>query len=498
MIGIVVLWAGLFPVSAGETLFTLQNWSTSAFGAWYIYVTAFYLMTCLMLALSPKTATVRLGKDGEAPEFSRFSWFAMMFSAGIGVGMLTYSTAEPILHFANNPDVIRGLSDAEQANNVRSTFKWAMLHYGLTPWACYATVGLALGYFAYNRDLPLTIRSSLEPLFGQALSGTLGHIVDIVAVLATVLAVSVTIGYGVSQFASGVFNISGTQWLTSTAGKPTLTAQLLALLLIMAISTISAVSGVNKGIKWLSNINMGLSLFLLSFFAAFGALVFAFRAFFFTIWDYFLALPAMSFTVWEDGGLADWQASSTIFYWAWWIAFSPFVGMFLARVSRGRTIREYVLGAIVIPSVMGLTWLALVGGTAIDLELSGLANGAIINADISYQLFQVINLILSPVTAKLISLLVVVLLLTFLVTSADSAILIINTISSAGNSGHEKAIHIVLWGLIVVAVVATLLAAGGLDALRSALILGALPFSLVTALMAISLIKALLLRGREE
>lgn len=492
LIGMVVLWAGLFPVRAGETLLGLQNWSTSVFGGWYIYVTAFYLMTCLGLALWPKTATTKLGKPGEEPEFSRFSWFSMMFGAGIGVGMLTYSTAEPIFHLANNPDVIKGLSDAEHANNVRNAYKWAMLHYGLTPWACYGIVGMALGFFAYSRDLPLTIRSSLKPLFGRLLSGPLGHAVDIAAILATVIGVSVTIGYGVSQFASGVFNISGAQWLTSGAGKPTYVAQLLALLLIMLASTVSAITGVEKGIKWLSNINMGLSFFLLAFFAAFGALIFALQTFFLTIWDYFLALPSMSFTVWGDGLLADWQGAQTIFYWAWWIAFAPFVGMFLARVSRGRTIREYVLGAIFIPSVMGLTWFTLVGGTAVELELSGIAQGAIVNADISAQLFQTINLILDPFSAKLMSFVIVILLLTYLVTSADSAILVINTISSAGNAARKSARHIAIWGFVLAAVIATLLAAGGLDALRSAMIVGALPFSLVAALMAISLIKALL------
>jgi len=196
LVGCLILWAGLLPVKAGEVLLTLQNWSTSAFGAWYVYVTTFYLFTCLFLAVWPKTASVKLGKADEAPEFSRFSWFSMMFSAGIGVGMLTYSTAEPIFHFANNPDVIKGLSSAAAEDNVRNAYKWAMLHYGLTPWACYGIVGMALAYAAFNRNLPLAIRSSLEPLFGRALSGPLGHLVDIAAIVATVIGLGVTIGYG--------------------------------------------------------------------------------------------------------------------------------------------------------------------------------------------------------------------------------------------------------------------------------------------------------------
>jgi len=166
-----------------------------------------------------------LGGPDEKPEFSRFSWFSMMFGAGLGVGMLTYSTAEPIFHFANNPDVIKGLADGQAANNVRYAYKWAFLHYGLTPWACYGIVGMALGYFSYNRGLPLTIRSGLFPLFGKSLSGPIGHIVDIAAILATIIGVGVTIGYGVSQFASGVFNITEWSWIASGDGKPTLVAQ---------------------------------------------------------------------------------------------------------------------------------------------------------------------------------------------------------------------------------------------------------------------------------
>lgn len=493
IVAALVLWAVFFNAQAGAVLLKVQNWSTGWFGGWYIYVTTFFVLVCLGIAIYPKTGKIKLGHEDEKPEFSRFSWFSMMFGAGLGVGMLTYSTAEPIFHFANNPDVIMGNSTALDADNVRNAYKWALLHYGLTPWACYGIVGMALGYFAYNRDLPLTFRSSLRPLFGQRLSGPLGHAIDIVAIIATVIGVSVTIGYGVSQFASGVFNITGFEWIRDASGEPTFLARFLALLIIMAASTLSALSGVNKGIKWLSNINMGLSFFLLAFFGLFGAALFAFKQYFFSLWDYFLAMPMMSTTVWSDGPLADWQGAWTIFYWAWWIAFAPFVGLFLARVSRGRSLREYVLGAMLVPSAMCLLWFVLVGGTAVHLELTGVAQGSIVNADISAQLFETINLMLNSTLAKLMSLVIVILLLTYLVTSADSAILVINTVASGGDESQKHAKHIIIWGSIYVAVVASLLSAGGMDALRSAMIIGALPFSLVMALMGVSLIKALIL-----
>jgi len=498
LIIILIAWVGFSPSSAGQVLLELQNWSTQTFGAWYIYVTAFYTLVCLGLCIWPRTAYVKLGRPDETPEFSTFSWLSMIFGAGIGIGMLTYSTAEPITHFANSPDTIRGLSDGLDINNVRNAYKWAMLHYGLTAWACFGVVGLSLGYLSYNRQLPLTIRSGLEPLFGQTMSGTIGNVVDIVAILATIVGLGVTIGFGVSQFASGLFNITGASWLIDNAGKPTLMAQLFGLTLIVCASCLSALSGLKRGIKWLSNINMSLSIFLIVFFILFGATLFALQTFFFTIWDYLVALPMMSITVWKNSGsetsiaLQDWQGAWTIFYWAWWIAFAPFVGLFFARVSRGRTIREYVLGAMIIPVLICLVWFSFIGATAIDMELSGLAQGAIVNADISAQLFKTINLILTPELAVGLSILIVTLLVTFLVTSADSGILIINTLASGGSQNQKQAKHIIIWGLLFSMLIGVLLTAGGMDALRSVMIIGALPFSVVMALMAISLIKSLI------
>ena len=497
LIGALIVWAALFPERAGEILAGIQHQTTSLFGAWYIYVTAFYLVTCIALAAWPPSARIRLGGPDEKPEFSKFSWFSMMFGAGIGIGMLTYSTAEPIFHFANNPDVIMGKSDSLSENNVHNAYKWALLHYGLTPWGCYGIVGMALAYFSYNRGLPLTIRSALQPLLGRATSGPIGNVVDIVAILATVIGVGVTIGYGVSQFAFGLHQITDAGWIIADDGKPSIASLLLALGIVMFASMISAMSGVGRGIKWLSNINMALSMFLLAFFAIFGATLFAFKEAIIGTFIYLINLPAMSITVWGNVGtdtdlaLAAWQGNWSIFYWAWWIAFAPFVGLFLARVSRGRSIREYVLGAMIVPSLMCFTWFFLVGGTAVNLELIGEAKGAIVNADLSAQLFETINLMLKPDLAIAMSVVIVILLLTYLVTSADSAILIINTIASGGCAAQKEARHIVIWSAILTSVIASLLVAGGMDALRSAMIIGALPFSGVVALMAISLVKAL-------
>jgi choline/glycine/proline betaine transport protein len=424
--------------------------------------------------------------------------------------MLTFATAEPMFHWGSNPDTIRGLTEGSSAENVRSAYVWSFTHWGLAAWASYAVVGLSLAFFAYRRNLPLTIRSALAPIFGERLSGTLGHVIDIVAVVATVLGVAQTLGFGVEQFVAGLSRIGFGDWLytaTADGGQKTSTAAIIfALLIIMGASTLSALSGVGKGIKWLSNINMGLSFFLLLFFLAFGSTFFGLQALVVGIFDYLVSIPQNIFTVWVSDGvdgseaaqLAGWQGGWTIFYWAWWIAFAPFVGVFLARISKGRTIREYVLGALVIPSFMCFVWFAIVGGTAIDLELSGEAAGAISGAASSDQLFATLAVILNENLAWIMSLIVVVLLLTYLVTSADSAVLIINTINAAGDEGPKARPHILFWGAALALVVGALIIAGGLGAIQTAMVIGALPFSAVMVLMGLALIKAIWRDGKRE
>ena len=425
----------------------------------------------------------------------------MMFGAGIGIGMLTFATAEPMYHFASNPSTILGQTEGSTLGNVRDAYVWSFTHWGFAAWGCYAVVGLSLGFYAYRRGLPLTIRSALTPIFGKKLSGPLGHIIDVVAVVATVLGISQTLGFGVEQFISGLSTIGVGDWLYSTdadGNRSSSTAGImLALLIIMGGSTLSALSGVGKGIKWLSNLNMVLSFFILAFFLVFGSTFFGLTNLFVGIWDYVVSVPGNMFTVWTNDGtevgdaLARWQESWTIFYWAWWIAFAPFVGVFLARISKGRTIREYILGAMIIPSVMCFVWFSIVGGTAIDLELSGVAAGAITNAPQADQLFVMLGVILGENLAYLMSLLIVVLLLTYLVTSADSAVLIINTINAAGDEGPKARPHILFWGVALALVVGGLIIAGGLSAIQTAMVIGALPFSLVMVLMCFSLMIAI-------
>jgi choline/carnitine/betaine transport len=501
LVGLLIIWAVAFPDSAAKTLGVLNGFILATFNYWYIYAVAFFLILCLVLAILPSSGRLRLGQDDEKPEFSNFSWFSMMFSAGIGIGMLTFATAEPIYHFQNNPNVIMGEVSAQSVETVRSAYVWSFAHWGLSAWGSYAIAGLAFAYFSYRRNLPLTVRTALIPLFGKSLSGPIGHVIDVVAVVATILGVAQTLGYGVEQFVAGLARIGFGDWLLVAgdggAQKASFAAIVFALLVIMGASTLSALSGVGKGIKWLSNINMGLSFLLLAFFLVFGATLFSLQALFVGIWDYLLALPEISFTVWSDDGteqgaaLAGWQGGWTVFYWAWWIAVTPFVGLFLARVSRGRTVREFVLGAMLVPAIMCFVWFAFVGGTAINLELTGAADGSILGAGISDQLFATLAVILNESLTWVFSVIVVVLLLTYLVTTADSAVLIVNTINAAGDDGPKARPHIYFWGAALALVVGALLIIGGLGAIQTAMVIAALPFSAAMVLMGFSLIKAI-------
>jgi choline/carnitine/betaine transport len=502
IVAILVIWAVVFPDQAGTILNAINSFILAHTAYWYIYIVALFLICCTVLALLPVSGRLKLGVESDKPEFGNFSWFSMMFGAAIGVGMLTWAVAEPVYHFQNNPDVISGLVEGNTAENIRNAYKWSYLHWGFGAWACYGITGMAMAYFSYRRGLPLTVRSSLTPIFGKALSGPLGNMIDIVAVVATILGVAQALGFGVEQFVAGMTRI-GIGGLTSSEGTANTLGVLVAIVIIMTASTASALSGVGKGIKWLSNINMVLSFLLLGFFLIFGSTFFGLNALIFGSLDYLLSLPKMMFEVFRsdgvDGSVASqleaWQGSWSGFYWAWWVAFAPFVGMFLARISRGRTIREFVLGAMVIPSVMCFIWFSFAGGTAIDLSLNGGAGDAIFSVPDGDKIFAMVNYMLGDSLGWMMSVLIVILLLTYLVTTADSAVLIVNTINAAGDEGPKGRPHIYFWGVALGAVVAGLLVAGGpgggLKAIQTAMVIGAFPFSIVMVLQCVALIKGI-------
>ncbi len=497
LVGSLIVWALVLPDQAGSILNAMQSFILNKFAAWYVWLLAAFVIASLFLAIWPTAGKLKLGQPDEQPEFSNFSWYSMMFSAGIGVGMLTWAIAEPVTHFGNSPEVIQGLATAGAEDNLRNAYKWSFLNWGISTWACYVVVGLAMAYFSYRRGLPLTVRSSLTPIFGKHMSGGLGHTVDIVAVVATILGAAQALGYGVEQFVAGMYRIGLGEWLLNEQGQASPSAIVMAISLITGATIASAFSGVGKGIKWLSNANLSLSIFLLSFFLIFGSTWFGLKHLGLGLFDYVIELPTLMFTVWSNDGtelsqkLSNWQSDWTVFYFAWCVAFAPFVGMFLARISKGRTIREFVLGALIVPSLMSFVWFTWAGGTAIDLELSGIAGGVISEANKGDKIFAMVEVLLSPGLALAMSVVIVALLMTYLVTTADSAVLVINTISAGGEEGEKSRSHILVWGLALGGMVAALMLAGGLDAIRTSMVVGALPFSVVMVLMGASVIKAI-------
>ncbi|MGB5838706.1 MAG: BCCT family transporter [Albidovulum sp.] len=564
---LLVIWALMWPANANGVLGSL-NWRLlEDFNAFYIIIVGFFAFFLFVVAALPQTGKRIMGTAGVKPEFSNFSWFSMMFGAGLGVGLMVFATAEPLGLWGSNPLVVTGEVVGNTPEAIKSGYRYTFLHYGFHAWSIYVVTGLSLAYYAYTRDMPLTIRSALTPLFGRHVNGILGDIVDVLGVVATILGVSVTIGFGVSQFIDGLYSITGMDWLmdvTGDAPTPSTVGLIAGLVTIMTMSIISAVSGVGRGVKYLSNLNLVLSLILLLVFVVFGSFLFAMTTYGAALVDYILhftqlsfgahtpldqadfaaALPAAAqplaaelyagatnawgsfdgfqsgltgaaaalpvdvqqaaYAAGTDGRLFGWQAGWTTFYWAWWIAFSPFVGLFLARISRGRTVREFIVGCVFCPALVCFAWMTILGATAIDLELSGAADGAILAASNTAKLFVTLENMISGGFLTTISVMCVVLILTFLVTSADSGILVMNTIMSGGEQDTGIK-HRIVWGIILTLVIGTLLVAGKtnggadpMEALKSAMIIGALPFTMVMGLMCAALIKALYRDGLRE
>lgn len=557
---LLVIWALVFPGNANSVLGSVNGLLLKSFNSFYIIIVGLFAFFLLVLAVLPQTGKRLMGREGENPEFSNFSWFSMMFGAGLGVGLMVFATAEPIGLWGSNPLTVAGAVGPNTPEGLTGAYRYTFLHYGFHAWAIYVVTGLSLAYYAYTRDMPLTIRTALTPLFGKALNGIVGHIVDVLGVVATILGVSVTIGFGVSQFVDGVYAVTGMNWMMDLAGdapKPGTVGLVAGLIMIMGLSIISAVSGVGRGVKYLSNLNLVLSLILLLTFVFFGSFVFAMSTYVSALADYLLnfislsfgaygpqsqaefsaALPAAAqslagdlyggatnawgsldgfqkgltgaaaelpaeaqtaaYAAGEQGRQFGWQAGWTTFYWAWWIAFSPFVGLFLARISRGRTVREFIIGCVFLPALVCFAWMTILGGTAIDLELTGGANGVIVGASNTAKLFVTLSQMISGPFLAAITIMCVILIMTFLVTSADSGILVMNTIMSGGE--QETGVkHRIVWGIILTLVIGTLLVAGKtqggadpMEALKSAMIIGALPFTMVMGLMCVALIKAL-------
>ncbi|MCU5785785.1 choline BCCT transporter BetT [Alloalcanivorax marinus] len=484
IIAALVLFSVILPKTA-ETFFTdIKDWIISEAGWFYILTVAILISLVFFLAIS-RYGDIKLGKDHSEPDYSYTSWFAMLFSAGMGIGLMFFGVAEPVLHFSDPPLADPGtIAAAKEA--MRATF----FHWGLHAWSIYAIVGLILAYFSFRHNLPLTLRSALYPLIGKKIYGPMGHAVDVFAVVGTVFGVATSLGFGVEQVNAGLtylFGIPKNEWVQTGL-----------IIGITGLATISVVTGLDGGIRRLSELNLGLAFLLLLFVLALGPTVFLLKAYVQNLGAYLSELVNMTFNLYTyqpkaENGPQEWMGGWTLFYWGWWISWSPFVGMFIARVSRGRTIREFALGVMLVPAGFTLFWMTVFGDTAIQMILDGTYPelAAQVDNDKAVALFHFLEQFpWSGFISGVATLMVVV----FFVTSSDSGSMVVDMLASGGHDDTPLWQRI-FWASSEGIVAIALMLAGGLGALQAATIASALPFALVLLLACFGLLRSLRIEG---
>ncbi|WP_416680197.1 choline transporter [Acinetobacter sp. 228] len=468
----------LFNEQANQVIINILNWVSRTFSWYYLLAATLYLVFIVFIACS-RYGEIKLGPKHSKPEFSLLSWSAMLFSAGIGIDLMFFSVAEPLSHYMNPP-----VGEGETFEAARQSMVWTLFHYGLTGWSMYALIGVALGYFSYRYNLPLTIRSALYPIFGKRINGPIGHTVDTAAVLGTIFGIATTCGIGVVQLNYGLhvlFGLPENIWIQTA---------LIAVAVIITI--ISVTAGVNKGIRILSEINIYVSIGLLLFILFVGNTEFLLAALIQNFGDYISQFPKLSLTSFPFEQPKEWMNSWTLFFWAWWIAWSPFVGLFLARISRGRTIREFVTGTLVIPLLFTLTWLSIFGNSALysvifdgntQLATTVLENPAHGFYDL---LAQYPGFMFTAGVATITGLL-------FYVTSADSGALVLgNFTTKFTNIEHDSPRWLsVFWAIAIGLLTLAMLMANGVTALQNTTIIMGLPFSFVIFFVMAGLYKSL-------
>ncbi len=475
-----IIFGSLFSETAATLFSFLQDFIAEKFRWLFIILFNVALVFCIYLAAS-RYGDIRLGKQTERAQYSLFSWIAMLFSAGIGIGLVYWGTAEPLYHFMAPP-----IGEGQTVESAKQAMNLSFLHWGLHAWAIYTVVALSLAYFHFRRGLPLSIRSTLYPILGQKIYGKWGHTVDILAVFGTMFGVVTSLGLGVMQINSGLEGLFGI--------PNTLTVQFIIIAFVTSLACGSLMLGLDKGIKRLSDINMGLTGILLAFMVILGPTLFIFDSFIENIGNYLANIVTLS--TWSEAySGTDWQSAWTIFYWAWWVSWSPFVGVFIARISRGRTIREFVFGVLLIPMTILFFWFTAFGGVAIQMELLAAISPdlvspglvAAVQADTGSAIFKLVEYY--PFT-KPITLLIVVMIVLWFVTSSDSASFVIDMLTAGGDTNPPK-IQRLFWAIMQGVIAAILLAAGGLGALQAAAIVAGLPFALVIFVMMYALLRGM-------
>ncbi len=480
--GILILLFVTFTVifrEPAETAFgQIQTIISEGMGWFFILAVSLYLGIAVLLALS-KFGTVRIGGQDARPEFPTFAWVAMLLSAGMGIGLMFWSVAEPIYHFQTPPTVL-GVIQPSSNDAAQQALSVTFFHWGLHAWGIYALVGLALAFFAYNRGLPLTIRSVFYPILGDRIYGWIGNTIDVLSVAATLFGLATSLGFGVQQVNAG-FNFLFDLPINTPV-------QIGLIAIITGFATASVVSGLDAGVRRLSELNMILAGILMVFVLLVGPTIFLLGTFVQTTGYYLASLPTLSFWT-ETFQSTNWQSSWTVFYWGWWISWSPFVGIFIARVSKGRTVREFILGVLLLPSLLTFLWMSVFGGTALNLELSasaGIISDAV-NAEVATALFVMLQQL--PLTG-ITSFVGIILVVVFFVTSSDSGSLVVDSLTSGGKLDSPIPQR-VFWAVMEGVVAAVLLLGGGLTALQTAAITTGLPFAIVLLIMCYSLYRGL-------
>ena len=476
-----IIFGAFFNELANEVFGQAKAFISVRFGWFFIVVVNLALLMSIYLIFS-KYGDIRLGYQTEEPEYNLISWIGMLFSAGIGIGLLYWGTAEPLQHFMAPP-----LGEPETVAAAKQAMNISFLHYGLHVWAIYGMVALSLAYFHYRRGLPLAIRSTLYPLIGKKIYGPWGHTVDTLAVFGTMFGVVTTLGLGVLQINSGLETLFGI--------PNTITVQIILIAFITMLAGLSLMMGLDKGIKRLSDINIFLTIVLLSFVIFLGPTQFIINSFVENIGNYIHQVIPLGLWTESYAGEENWQSSWTIFYWAWWISWSPFVGVFIARISRGRTIREFILGVLLIPITILFLWFTAFGGSAVHMELMAAADPSLVSpglveavkADYGSAIFKLMEFY--PFT-QAATLLIIVMIVLWFVTSSDSASFVIDMLTSGGDANPPK-IQRLFWAGTEGVIAAVLLAAGGLGALQAASIVSGFPFAVVILIMLYSLLRGL-------
>ncbi len=468
-----VLLAVFFHKSMGDFFgVLLTTFSTNA--GWFFVWTMNIILAFTLYLMFSRYGDIRLGGEDAEPDFSTLSWFAMLFSAGMGIGLLFYGVAEPMYHFGSSP-----FPTANSTEAARTAMAITFLHWGFHPWAVYSIVGLSLAFFSFNKGLPLSIRAVFYPLLGERIHGFWGNTIDILATVATLFGVATSLGLGVQQVNAGLSHLFG--WEQSAMVQLGLIAG------ITSIATMSVVKGLDSGIRRLSELNIWLASGLLIFVMVCGPTLFIFNGLLENIGSYIQSFPSLA-TWSETFENTSWQNGWTVFYWGWWIAWSPFVGMFIARVSRGRTIREFLMGVLCVPAFVTFIWLTVFGNSALFIEMFGAGDLAKAVADnVAVSLFVFLEHFPLSSVSSLLGVLVVV---SFFVTSSDSGSMVIDIITAGGNPDPPIPQRL-FWAILEGVVAATLLLCGGLAALQSAVIATGLPFAIVLIVMCVSLKKGL-------